>query len=52
MRAFARRALERATLAPLGEKDHDAGVTLRLVLFRMRLALHAIGVLFLIVVVW
>ena len=52
VRAFARRALERATLAPLGEKDHDAGVTLRLVLFRMRLALHAIGVVFLIVVVW
>ncbi len=52
VRAFARRPLERATLAPLGQRDHDAGVALRLVLFRMRVGLHLVGVVFLIVVVW
>ncbi len=52
VRAFARRAMERATLAPLAMREHDTGVELRLVLFRMRLALHAVGVAFLIVVVW
>ena len=52
VRAFARRSLERATLAPLGAREYDAGVKLRLTLFRMRLMLHAVGVVFLIVVVW
>jgi len=52
VRAFARSALERATLYPLGEREYTTGVDLRLVLFRMRLALHAVSVVFLIVVVW
>ncbi len=52
VRAFARRSLERATLDPLNRKEYDAAVQLRLVLFRMRLALHAVGVAFLIVLVW
>ncbi len=52
VRAFARRTLERATLDPLNRREYDAGVALRLVLFRMRLVLHAVGVVFLIVVVW
>ncbi len=52
VRAFARRTLERATLAPLSKREYDAGVKLRLTLFRMRLMLHAVGVVFLIVVVW
>ena len=52
VRAFARRALERATLDPLNQREYDTGVALRLILFRMRLALHAVGVMFLIVVVW
>ena len=52
VRAFARRAMERATLSPLAIREYDTGVELRLVLFRMRLALHAVGVAFLIVVVW
>jgi ATP-binding cassette subfamily B protein len=52
VRAFARRTLERATLYPLGEREYTTGVDLRLVLFRMRLALHAVSVVFLIIVVW
>ena len=52
VRAFGRRALERATLDPLNRREYATGVELRLVLFRMRLVLHAVGVLFLIVVVW
>ncbi len=52
VRAFARRTLERDTLHPLNLREYDTGVELRLVLFRMRLALHAISVGFLIVVVW
>jgi ATP-binding cassette subfamily B protein len=52
VRAFARRSFERAMLAPLNRKEYDTGVELRLVLFRMRLILHAVSVAFLIVVVW
>lgn len=52
VRAFARRTMEQSTLSPLADLEYDTGVKLRLVLFRMRLALHAVGVMFLIVVVW
>jgi ATP-binding cassette subfamily B protein len=52
VRAFARRAMERSTLNPLGQREYETGVALRLALFRMRLLLHAVGVVFLIVVVW
>ncbi len=52
VRAFARRTFERELLAPFGQREYDTGVKLRVVLFRMRLALHAVGIAFLIVVVW
>jgi ATP-binding cassette, subfamily B, bacterial len=52
VRAFARQSLEKLTLEPLARTEYDTGVQLRLVLFRMRIALHAVGVVFLIVVVW
>ncbi|MBY0509617.1 MAG: ABC transporter ATP-binding protein/permease [Rhodospirillaceae bacterium] len=52
VRSFARQTLEQLTLEPLARQEYDTGVQLRLVLFRMRIALHAVGVAFLIVVVW
>ena len=52
VRAFARRALEKTTLDPLSQREYNTGFELRVVLFRMRIALHLVGVAFLIVVVW
>lgn len=52
VRAFARRTLEREKIAPLNQREYEAGVKLRLVLYRMRMTLHAVGVVFLIFVVW
>lgn len=52
VRAFARRSFERDLLEPFGRREFDTGVKLRIVLFRMRMALHAVGVSFLLVVIW
>jgi ATP-binding cassette subfamily B protein len=51
VRAFARQAMEMATIAPLSRRERDAGVEIRQVLFRMRVTLHIISVGFLIVLV-
>ncbi len=52
VRVFAGRMAERATLAPFAGREYEAGVELRVVMFRMRMALHAVSVVFLLVVVW